>query len=305
MMTVAEIAALIGCTTPPGAESERVVRAPNTLEHAGPDEVALLGSQRYVHLLETTGAGVVIAADSVELPTRAQSPVVLRVADAEAAFHSVVRQFAPPRATGVHPSAVVDASVVMGSDCYIGPNCYVGPGTILGDRVTLQANVVIGTDGFGYRWDGSAHVRVPHLGHVEIGDDVEIGANTCIDRSKYAAQPTVIGTGTKIDNLVQIAHNVRIGKHCIIVSGTGIAGSTTVGDGVVFAAHVSVRDHITIGDGAAFSARAAIAQDVPPGAHLGGMPAVNHRNFLRTAILLEKLPQMFRDIKALKNRPDE
>ncbi len=213
----------------------------------------------------------------------------------------------PP--AGVHPGAVVAPGARVDADASIGPGCviaegaaigpgvrlvsgvYVGVGAKVGDRTLvypgvsvldrcevgreciIHAGVVIGADGFGYapRPDGRGLAKIPHIGNVLVGDDVEIGANTCIDRAKFGS--TTIGHGTKIDNLVQIAHNCRIGRSCIICGHCGIAGSVTIGDGVVIGGMAGVRDNVSIGSGAKIAAGAGVASDVPPGAVYMGTPA--------------------------------
>ncbi|MEM6560400.1 MAG: UDP-3-O-(3-hydroxymyristoyl)glucosamine N-acyltransferase [Planctomycetota bacterium] len=305
MVTLSDIAQTLGQPLPADADPLRVITAPAPLESAGPDEIALVGHPKFAAAFATTAAGVVIAPTGLDLPERESPPIVFRVDDADAGFIDLLERFAEPRPTGVHPTAVVHETATLGADCYVGPHCYVGPRCILGDRVTLQANVVVGSDGFGFHWTGTAHRRVPHLGHVEIGDDVEIGACTCVDSGKFPGSPTVIGPGTKIDNLVQVGHNCRVGQHCILVSRVGLAGSVTVGDGVIIAADVSVRDHLTVGDGAIIAARSGVTKDVPPGARVGGMPAVEQRQFLRTLRILEELPDLARDVKALKKQAAE
>src|SRR5262249_52828282 len=144
----------------------------------------------------------------------------------------------------VHPHVVIGRGCKIGDDVVLYPGCVIYDGTVLGDRAIIHANAVLGADGFGYRFQAGKHVKVPELGHVEVGDDVEIGACTTIDRGTF--QATRIGTGTKIDNLVMIAHNCRIGRHNMLVSQVGIAGSCNTGDHVVMAGQVGVADHVTI-----------------------------------------------------------
>src|SRR5204862_5130966 len=151
------------------------------------------------------------------------------------------------------PGAVVGRDCRLGDDVTLYPNAVLYDGTVLGDRVIVHGNAVLGADGFGYRFHDGRHVKVPQLGHVEVGDDVEIGACTTIDRGTF--QATRIGAGTKIDNLVQVGHNCQIGQHNILVSQVGIAGSTTTGNYVVMAGQVGVADHLHIGDGASLGAQ--------------------------------------------------
>ncbi len=200
---------------------------------------------------------------------------------------------------------IIGASAVIGPQVRIGRNCAVGPGAsithaLIGDRVIIHAGARIGQDGFRYVRGSKGHVKVPQLGRVIIQDDVEIGANTTIDRG--GGRDTVIGEGSKIDNLVQIGHNVSIGRHCIVVSQTGISGSAIVEDYVVLAGQVGIADHLTIGTGALLAARAGVITDVPAGARWGGFPAGPAREWLRGATLLRR---MIRDRGAEPGGRDE
>jgi UDP-3-O-[3-hydroxymyristoyl] glucosamine N-acyltransferase len=254
------------------------------------------------------------------------------VKDAELASVRLLEMFQLPAGqppVGVHPSAVVDKSAVLGLDVRIGAHvsiergCRIGNGVVLhagvrlygevtiGDGTVLHANVVvrdrcrigrrailhqnvsIGADGFGYRPDSNGRlVKIPHIGNVVIEDDVEIGANSCVDRGKFGS--TVIGTGTKIDNLCQIAHNCRIGRNCIIAAQTGIAGSTVVGDGVQMGGQVGVLEHLTIGNCAKIAAKTGISKDIPPDTAWVGYPAGEYQAMLRHWAMLRKLPDILR-----------
>jgi UDP-3-O-[3-hydroxymyristoyl] glucosamine N-acyltransferase len=164
--------------------------------------------------------------------------------------------------------------------------------------VVIHAGSVLGTDGFGYRWDGTKHAKVPQIGTVVVEDDVEIGSCVCIDRAKFAA--TRIGRGTKIDNLVQIAHNVQVGPHCIIVGQVGVAGSARLGAGVVLGGQVAIRDHATIGDGAMVAATSGVHEDVPPKAFMSGTPALPHRQSLREQAAMRRLPDLVVQVRKLQ-----
>lgn len=186
----------------------------------------------------------------------------------------------------------IAAGSVIGYRVHIGRGCYVGPSAtvthaLIGNRVTIHAGVAIGQDGFGFAMGRSGHLKVPQIGRVIIQDDVEIGANTTIDRG--ALRDTVIGEGTKIDNLVQIGHNVVIGRHCIIVAQTGISGSAELGDFVVLGGQVGVVGHVKIGAGAQIAASSNVRGDVPPGVRWGGTPAKPVRQWFRELTLLQKL----------------
>lgn len=236
---------------------------------------------------------------------------------------------------GIHSTAVVHETAKLGADVRIGAHCYVGPRVQLGDRCTLHAgvtvlddsqlgedctlwpgtvirerctlgarcichpNVTIGADGFGYRPapDGRGVVKIPQIGTVEIGDDVEIGASTCVDRGKFAA--TVIGDGCKIDNLVQIAHNCRLGR-CVVIAGQGaIAGSVTIEDGVMLGGMVAIADHLTIGAGAQLAGCTQIMHDVPAGERWAGSPGQRMRDAAAQAALLRKLPELAKQVRRL------
>jgi UDP-3-O-[3-hydroxymyristoyl] glucosamine N-acyltransferase len=236
---------------------------------------------------------------------------------------------------GVHPTAVIEDGASIGSDARIGPHVTVMRGARLGDRVTLFSGVTvyhgasigddcvlhaqvvirerciigrrvilhggvqIGTDGFGYRPapDGRGILKVPHLGHVVLEDDVEIGANSCVDRGKFGA--TLIGAHTKIDNLVQIGHNCRIGR-CVVISGlAGIAGSTSVGDGTRIGGGVGLADHLTIGRGVSIAARSGVMNDIPDGETWAGYPAKEARRAMQEVVSVRKLPEYMRSLKDL------
>jgi len=200
----------------------------------------------------------------------------------------------------LHSGAVVGANCRLGDDVVLHPNAVLYEGCVLGHRITVHANAVLGADGFGYRLQKGRHVKVPQLGHVEVGDDVEIGACTTIDRGTF--QATRVGEGTKIDNLVMIGHNCRIGRHNLIVSQVGIAGSCTTGNYVVLAGQVGVADHVTIHDGAQVGAGSGLHADVPAGERVLGYPAWPERQAKRILLSLSQLPDVVRDVRELKRQ---
>ncbi len=242
----------------------------------------------------------------------------------------------PPPKPGIHPKAevhpeaeigrdvsigafaVIERSAVLADGAAVGPQCYVGArakvgkgtrlypqvvlreGCVLGERVIVHSGTVIGSDGYGFSTDPKtgAHRKVPQIGNVVVGDDVEIGSNVSIDRATTGS--TLIGAGSKIDNLVQIAHNVAIGRNCLIVSQVGIAGSTQVGNQVVLAGQVGVIGHLKIGDGAVLTAQTGVISDVEAKAVLFGSPARPHREAMRIQALLGRLPDLFDTVKELK-----
>lgn len=190
------------------------------------------------------------------------------------------------RGTVIAPCAVVGPNCRIGRDSYLGPNATVQYG-LLGDRVIIHAGARIGQDGFGFVGGPTGAEKLPHIGRVVIQDDVEIGANTTVDRG--ALSDTVIGQGTKIDNLVQIAHNVRIGRHCLIAAHCGLSGSVTLGDGVMLGGRVGLADHLTVGDRAALAASAGVMHDVPAGEQWAGSPARPMKDFFREVVMLKRL----------------
>ena len=335
--TLGAVAATVGAAPPPPAIATRPVDGVAALADAGPTELSMVVADAGVRAVTQTRAAAVLADRRARLPT---VPVpVLAVDDIDAAVAAVLGLFAPPPhrpPPGVHPTAVIAATARLADNCRVGPHAVVGDNTVLGancvlhahvvvgrdvtvgpdcelhphvtlaDRVTLgrrvvvHANSVIGSDGFGYRWDGTAHVRVPQIGTVVLEDDVEIGSGCCVDRARFGA--TVIGRGTKVDNLVQVAHNVRVGPDCLIVGQTGIAGSARLGARVTLGGQTAVRDHVAVGDGAIAAARTAIAKDVPPGQTVSGTPALPHRQSLREQSALRHLPALRDEVRRLQEQ---
>jgi UDP-3-O-[3-hydroxymyristoyl] glucosamine N-acyltransferase len=304
------------------------------LSEAGPRDVTFVETARQAPAAAAGCAGAVFLPADVALPGRN----LIRVDNPRLAFAKALALFhpAPPPPAGIHPSAVVepgaevDPTASVAAFCFVGagarigaravlhPFVHVGPGTTIGDesllhpgaivreRVSLGARVivhcgaVIGSDGFGYVHDGRQHHKIPQVGTVEIGDDVEIGAGSTVDRATTGA--TRIGRGTKIDNLVQIAHNVTIGAQAIIVSQVGISGSVTVGDGAVLAGQVGVVDHVDIGAGARVGAQAGVIGHVAAGATVAGFGPQRHGDFLRSQAVFEHLPRLRRRIIELEKR---
>ncbi len=286
-------------------------------------EVTFLSNARYRELLATTNAGVCIM--HPDLASQAPEDMVLLLTpDSYGAYAKIATAFypAPALQPGISPNAVIHPSATVGANCQIAPgavieenaeigensvigaNTVIGTGVIIGKNARIGANVTIsyaiiganaifhpgvriGQDGFGFAPINGEHFKIPQLGRVIVGDNVEIGANTCVDRG--AGPDTVIGDGCKIDNLVQIGHNVRMGKGCILVSMSGIAGSTKLGDYVIVGGKVGIAGHLSIGTGAQLAAGSGVIQDVFPNEVQGGYPAVPIRQWHRQNIALKKM----------------
>ncbi len=201
----------------------------------------------------------------------------------------------------IHPFVCIGENVIVDEGSTIYPHVTIYDNVTIGKNVIVHSGTVIGSDGFGYIWDGEKHAKIPHIGRVTIEDNVEIGANVTIDRGSLGQ--TIIKKGTKIDNLVQIAHNVSIGENSIIVSQAGIAGSATIGKNVVLAGQTGVADHITIGDNVMATGRAAImGGDVPPNSLISGTPHMPHKEWLRLNVYLKKLPLLFKKMKKIEDK---
>jgi UDP-3-O-[3-hydroxymyristoyl] glucosamine N-acyltransferase len=200
---------------------------------------------------------------------------------------------------GAH--CVIGDGVVIGNDSRLWPGVTIYSGATVGERVFIHAGARIGCDGFGYVFRDGAHQKIPHVGRCIIGDDVEVGANTTIDRGSI--DDTVVGSGTKIDNLVHIAHNVRIGEKCLLMAQVGVAGSVTIGDGAILAGQAGISGHLTIGAGARLAAQAGVFGDIPAGETWSGYPARPHRDSLRASAALFKLAGMMRKLEKLLQEP--
>ncbi len=311
------------------------------LRNARHGEIALLADPRYArHLPKTAASALVVGPDfdisSTDLP-------LLVAEQPEAAFEKIAARFAPPERTyepGIHPTAVVaddatiapDASVgafcvveagatigagtvlrpfvFVGQGATIGARCLLHPGAavldrcVVGDGVILHSGVVVGADGFGYaQAPEGRHQKIPQVGTVEIADDVEIGANSTVDRARYGR--TIVAQGTKIDNLVMVAHNVVVGENCLLVSQCGIAGSTVLGKNVTLAAQAGLVGHIEVGDGAIVGAQAGVTRDVPPGKILLGSPAQEIEKERRCMVVHQHLPDLARQVRQLAREVEE
>lgn len=203
----------------------------------------------------------------------------------------------------IHPFVFIDDDVHVGNNAIIYPFVSIHRNASIGDNVRIHSGTVIGSDGFGYTQVRGRHYKIPQIGSVVIGDDVEIGANVTIDRARTGK--TEIGRGTKIDNLVHIAHNVRIGEDCLVIAQVGISGSVHIGNRVILAGQAGIKDNITIGDHAIICARAGVIGDIKPDAFVSGYPARPHRDQMRLQAVQNRLPDMLKQLKVLKKRVHE
>ena len=319
------LAAAVGAEVAPGGDGKRLVHDVKPLSEAGPNDVTFLDNRKYLSQLEGTRAGACLVqpalaarvpAGTVALATKAPyRGFALALAQFyPQAMHS--RAARPEAGTLVDPTAEIEdgaeiepgavigagaaigrgsriaAGAVVGHRVHIGRGCYIGPNAtvihaLVGDRVIIHPGVRIGQDGFGFAMGAGGHLKVPQIGRVVIQDDVEIGANSCIDRG--ALKDTVIGEGSKIDNLVQIGHNVIMGRHCVIVAQTGISGSTVLGDFVVMGGQSGTVGHISVGAGAQIAGASHVKDDVPPRARYGGTPARPFKQWAREIAALSRL----------------
>ena len=320
-------------------DGDAVARAIAPLDRAGSGDLSFLAAPRYAALLETSGASVVLVApDLAETPGRVAARIIVDKPH-EALLALLPRLYvAPRREPGIDPTARLgrgvtiadgatigpyvvieegasigegswlEAHVVVGRDVVIGRDCRLHPGVVLYqgarvlDRVRIHSGARIGSDGFGYVFRGGAHQKIPHIGRCIIESDVEIGANTTIDRGSI--DDTVIGAGSKIDNLVHIGHNVRLGKLCLIMAQVGVAGSTHIGDGVIMAGQAGIGGHIEIGDRVRIGGQAGVFGSVPAGETWSGYPARPHRESLRATAALFKLTSMLRSLEKLVSRDE-
>ena len=206
--------------------------------------------------------------------------------------------------TRLHPGVKIGSDVIIGDDCEVHANVVIGGGAVIGNRVIIHAGAVIGADGFGYATDRATgrHVKRPQVGTVEIEDDVEIGANSCVDRATFGK--TLLRRGCKIDNLVQIAHNVEVGEDCLVVAQAGISGSTVLGRHVILGGQAGVAGHLRLGDGVMAGAKAGVHNTLPAGTVVSGYPAFDHKQWLRACSVQPKLPQIAREVRRLNKKID-
>lgn len=330
--TAGEIARAIGGEV--FGDSALVLNGFAPADRAQPGDLTFAENENYFLRAEQSAAAAVI----VETRYPGTRKTLILVPNARVAFAKVLPLFFPEPsfAAGIHPTALVPSScrvdstahigpysvlgenVVLGPRCvlqggnHVGSNCHLGedvnlfpnvvlyPATEIGNRVRIHSGTVVGSDGFGYALDGGTHRKVPQIGNVIIRDDVEIGANVCIDRG--ALGPTIIGKGTKIDNLVQVAHNVTIGEHCLLVSQVGVAGSTRLGNYVILAGQVGIAGHLKIGNRVSVAAQSGVMHSIPDGEKWLWSPAQPDRQAKRQMIALQQLPELLRRVAELERQ---
>ncbi len=334
--SAAELVSFLSPRATRGATSE-ALRNIAALKDAQPGDVTFLGNPKYKGEVAACRASVVLLPldfDGGEPPADQLWLLVENPSSALATLCARIEAALWPRpAAGIHPSAVVDPAAVVDPSATVGPLCVieagavVGPRTVLqaqvflgraarvgadgwimpgvrvatecviGDRVRLHSGVVVGSDGFGYEFSGGRHVKVPQVGQVVIEDDVEIGANTTLDRARFSR--TLVGQGTKIDNLVQIGHNVVIGRHCILCAQVGISGSTTLEDYVVLGGQAGLAGHIRLGKGAKVDGQSGVVRDLEPGVFVKGSTCLPYQLEQRINVLRPRLPDLFRKVDTI------
>jgi UDP-3-O-[3-hydroxymyristoyl] glucosamine N-acyltransferase len=307
------------------------------ISEATTNQLTFIGEKKYIKLWDQSHASAAIVNNILDVePGKNRALFRVADADLALALVLQLFEPEPPKCKpGIHSTAVVDPTAKIGEGATIGAGCYLGSRVVIGRNTTIypnvtvlddssigsqttiwsgtvirercrignnciiHPNVTIGADGFGYRPspDGRSLVKIPQIGTVIIGNSVEIGAGSCIDRGKFNA--TSIGDGTKIDNLVQIAHNCKIGRSCVMAGQSGLAGSVTLSDGVMMGGGARVRDHVTIGDGAKLGGNAGVISNVAPGKTLSGFPANDHRQILRLWAVQKKLPDLIKQMKKI------
>jgi UDP-3-O-[3-hydroxymyristoyl] glucosamine N-acyltransferase len=335
LRTLAELAAELGGEVV--GDGAVVIRGVAGIREALPGDLTFLANTRYEsHLAETRASAVICDRQ----PRECAIPL-LQVDNPYLAFQQAVCVFRPDLyrpAPGVHPTAVIAPDATLGEGVSIGPYCVVEPGArlgagvvmmaggyvggraevgeasflyprvvvreecVIGARCILHAGVVIGADGFGFAFDAGRYHKIPQVGNVVIGDDVEIGANSCVDRA--TTDSTRIGEGTKVDNLVQIGHNVIIGRNCIVVAQAGVAGSTELEDYVTLGGQAGIAGHLRLEKGAVVAAQSGVTRNVKSKEVVSGYPAIAHGAWKRVSVLLQKLPQLFHKTKDLEQRVD-
>jgi UDP-3-O-[3-hydroxymyristoyl] glucosamine N-acyltransferase len=333
--TLKELAALINGKVV--GDENIIISGISGIKEAKPGDITFLANPRYMPLIETTEASAIITSTEI----KSSHKTLVHTDNPSFAFAKLVSLIAPEelRPKGIHPSVVMGKDVKLGENvaigaytviedkvsigdntiiypaCFIGHHSSIGGDTLIyshvsireritiGKRVIIHSGTVIGSDGFGFATVKDLHHKIPQIGTVEVGDDVEIGANVTIDRARF--DKTIIGKGTKVDNLVQIAHNVVIGENSIIVAQVGISGSTTLGEGVILAGQVGIVGHVNIGDGAVVAAQSGVSKSVPAHTQVWGYPAKPFALAKRVNACVNRLPQLYKTIEQLKKKIEE
>ncbi len=333
-LTLAEVARIAEGEVAEG-DASLVVRGVRPLDEAGPDDLSFVAEARYFPYIQASQARALLVARGSEAPLRPGTAVV-RVDDPRRALARLLPALYPEArpAPGIHPTAVIGegaavapsasvgayavigdgsaigegarigAHVVIGRDCVVAASAIIHPqvtlydGTRVGERSIIHSGARLGADGFGFVPEGGALVKVPQVGRCVIEADVEVGANTTIDRGSIG--DTVVGRGSKIDNLVQIGHNCRLGRSVIVVSQVGISGSTKVGDGTILGGQAGIQGHIEIGAGVKVGGQAGVISDIPAGQTVSGYPARPHREAMRIQAALSKLPEVVKRIREIE-----
>ena len=325
--SVQEIAEKLNGTL--AGNTTKLITGPEQLEYASADQITFIGSKKYVKLWDISKACAAIINEDISLePNNDRALIRVKNADiAMAELLELFIPDNPVFDEDIHASAVIHSSAIIGNNCKIGAGSYVGKNVKLGDHVTLypnttildfstvgthttiwsgtvirercvvgsyciiHPNVTIGADGFGFRPNpnGKGLMKIPHIGNVVIGDGVEIGSSTCIDRGKFSA--TVVGDGCKIDNLVQIGHNCKMGRCCIMAGSSGLAGSVTLGDGVIIGGGACISDHVTLGNGVQVGGCSGVINNFEDGKKVMGYPAVEARQQMKQWVMIRKLAQ--------------
>jgi UDP-3-O-[3-hydroxymyristoyl] glucosamine N-acyltransferase len=307
-------------------DTSNQITAPEQLEYATETEISFIGNKKYEKLWAASTASVAIVNADISIEP-GENRAFIKVKNADLAMSQVLELFAPPTPlfiVDIHPTATIDTTASICNGVRIGAGCYIGPKVLIGDNTTIYPNVTIldectignntviwpgtvvrerchigndciihpnatiGADGFGFRPDPKQGlIKIPQIGNVIIGNKVEIGANSCVDRGKFSS--TIVGDGCKIDNLVQIGHNSKLGNFCIMAGNSGLAGSVTLGNGVIIGGSASIKDHTTIGDGAIVGAGSGVTGDIPAGKTMLGYPAVEARDALKQWAILKRL----------------
>ncbi len=333
-LTVAEIAQRINGSVE--GNGETVITGLSGIREAQPGHLTFIANPRYAAAAASTKASAVIVSKDWNRPC---SATLIRTTSPDKAFAEVAQWFTPPPIVfkpGIHPTAVIADKAQLGKDVFVGPYCvvepdvkigdrcvlvaacYIGHGTVIGDdckfyphvtlreyirigsRVIIHNGVVIGSDGFGYIQEGVIRKKIPQIGIVVIGHDVEIGANATIDRARFGQ--TRIGNGVKIDNLVQIAHNVIIGDNSVVIAQVGISGSTCIGERTILAGQVGITGHLMIGSDVIAGAQAGITKDIPNGTFVLGSPAYPYDKATKIFAHMARLPELKAKVAALEER---